>query len=165
VKIPLSWLQLALAVVVVLWAGWLFQLWQPARQVERHTENFLRRTSARDWPAVRRMVAEDYRDAWDHNPEELIDDARELLSHFFTLQIVPLEPPVIRALGREGSATARLGVFGSGTAVAHAVMDAVREVEEPFVFRWRRAGPWPWQWELTEASHEELASRYRRKSW
>jgi len=160
--IPVAWLQRAAWVLLVAWCVWLAGLWQPARQVELHTGNLLRRASARDWPAVEAMMAAGYRDAWGHDRATSIDEARTLLSHFFALQIAPTGP--WRCAGEDGErlVSVELGVFGSGTALAHAVMDAVREAEGPFFFRWRRAGAWPWQWELVEAGHEGLAAKYRR---
>lgn len=143
------------------WLIWLAQLWQPSRQVERHTENLLARASARDWPAVTAMMAGDYRDAWGHDREFSVDKARELFSHFFALSIVPLRPPQVRVRPGEGTVAVPVGVFGSGTAVAQRVMDEVRRAEEPFVFTWRKVGPWPWQWQLSSAAHEELAQRWR----
>lgn len=159
VKIPLSLIKWSAVLALGWWGLWLFNLWQPVRQVELHTENLLKRVSSRDWPAVLEIVSDDYEDAWGHNREDVIGDAQTLLSHFFALQVVALEPPVIRVLGGEGSAAVRVGVFGSGTAVAHAVMDAVREVDEPFVFRWKK-GDRPWRWRLVEIRHEALAARY-----
>ena len=41
-------------------------------------------------------------------------------------------------------------------------MDAVREAEGPFVFRWRKNGTWPWQWSLVGAGHDGLDAKYGR---
>ncbi len=156
VKIPVGLVKVVVVLVLAGWALWLYQLWQPARQVELHTLNFLQRASARDWPAVLNMMSDDYRDTWGHDRTRSIDEARKVLSHFFALQIVPLGPVRLGGEGGERSATVEIGVFGSGTGVAHAVMDAVREAEGPFLFRWRKNGTWPWQWALVEAGQEVL---------
>jgi hypothetical protein len=144
------------------WAVWLFLLWQPARQVELHTINLLARASDCDWTAVTKIISPDYRDAWGHGREESVGKADELFNHFFTLKILPTGPMNVRVAGGEGTNSVPLGVFGSGTPIAHAVMDEVREVGGSFVFRWRRTGNWPWQWSLIEAGHAELAARYPR---
>ena len=160
VQVPVSWIKGAAVVLVAGWAGWLFLLWQPARQVERHTLNLLKRASDRDWAAVESMMAPDYRDAWNADRAAAIAEARQLFSHFFALQITALEPLQIEETGGVWQAAGPVGIFGSGTAVAHAVMEEVRAAEGPFVFRWRKSGTWPWEWSLTATGHEGLDAKY-----
>jgi hypothetical protein len=157
-----SWLLTALTALLVLWLVWLFLLWRPARQVELHTLNLLERASSRDWPAVEAMMAPDYRDAWGHDRTVAIDEARQLFSHFFALQIVALAPLRITDESETLTASAPVGVFGSGTAVAQAVIEEVRDARGDAVFVWRRDGGWPWQWALAEVRHEDLAARWSR---
>lgn len=161
-QVPVSWIKAVVGVVLAAWAVWLFLLWQPARQVELHTLNLLERVSARDWPAVEAMMAPDYRDAWGHDRRTAIDEARQLFSHFFALQIVLLSPLEMAADVDGWEASAPVGIFGSGTPVAQAVIDEVRNSAGPATFVWRRDGGWPWQWCLVEVRHEELASRWPR---
>lgn len=161
-RVSVAWLKTALVVGFAAWAVWLFLLWQPARQVELHTMNLLARASDRNWPAVEAMMASDYRDTWNRDRAAAIDEARQLFSHFFALRIVPLEP--LQVTGQAGNRTAAspIGIFGSGTPVAHAIMDEVRAVNGPFEFRWSKNGPWPWQWILAELRHGELEGRWSR---
>jgi hypothetical protein len=162
VQVPVSWIKTAVIAAVGLSALWLFQLWQPAKQVELHTLNLLQRASARDWVAVGTMISPDYRDAWGHDRPTSIDEARLLFSHFFALQITPTGP--WQFSGRDGAWTASgpLGVFGSGSPVAHAVIEEVRAARGMFELRWEKSGNWPWAWLLTEVRHEDLAARHRR---
>jgi hypothetical protein len=160
--IPVSWIKRALTVLLVASAVWLAWLWQPARQVELHTLNLLKWASSRDWTAVEAMMAPDYRDAWSGDRAAAINEARQLFSHFFALQITPLEPLRITENRAEWQAAGAVGVFGSGTPVAHAAMDEVREAEGPVVFRWRKSGTWPWQWSLVGTGQEGLAAKFGR---
>jgi len=157
-----SWLLTAVSALLVLGLVWLFLLWRPARQAELHTLNLLERASARDWPAVEAMMAADYSDAWGHDRASAIDEARQLFSHFFALQIVALAPLRITDKNEALAVSAPVGVFGSGTAVAQAVIEEVREARGDAVFVWRRVGGWPWQWALGEVRHAELAGRWSR---
>lgn len=157
-----SWLLTAVSALLVLGLVWLFLLWRPVRQAELHTLNLLERASARDWPAVEAMMAADYRDAWGHDRASAIDEARQLFSHFFALQIVALAPLRITDENEALAVSAPVGVFGSGTAVAQAVIEEVGEARGDAVFVWRRVGGWPWQWALAEVRHAELAGRWPR---
>jgi len=161
-QIPVSWLKTAAIVLLAAMAAWLFFLWQPARQVELHTSNLLARASSRDWDAVAAMMAKDYSDTWSHDRTSAIDEARQLFSHFFALHIVPLHPLRVSEIADEFSARAPIGVFGTGTAVAEAVIEEVREAGGEAGFIWRKAGPWPWRWELSEVRHEKLSARWPR---
>jgi hypothetical protein len=143
----------------VLWLGW---LWSPVRQAELHTQNLLDRASRRDWEAVREMMASDYRDAWGHEKEQALRDAEEFGRHFFSLRIGPVEPLTVQSEEGTPTVSTRLGVYGSGTPMAHAIIEAVHELEKPFVFRWRKSGSWPWQWTLSGFEQEELVARYPR---
>ncbi len=159
-RVPLNIVRFALPAVALAAAVWLALLWQPARQVELHTATLLQRVSARDWPAVLEMMAPDYADAWGHDREGLVDDARTLLSHFFALHVVAIEPPVVKVDGDRGEASARLGMFGSGTGLAQAVIEEVQALREPFVLRWKKSGPWPWDWELASLGQSEIEGRF-----
>jgi hypothetical protein len=134
----------------------LWLLWQPDKQAVLHTRSLLERVSDRDWPAVSAMMTEDFQDGWGHGREEAVDGARTLLSHFFALHIVALEEPVVEHVEDRAKVAVRIGIFGSGTAVAEAVMEEVRSTEELTVFQWRKAGPWPWDWKLSGVRNARL---------
>lgn len=155
----MAWIKWGAVALPVAVGVWILVLWQPGRQVELHTLNLLKRASARDWPAVEAMMGADYTDAWGHDRMSAIDDARKVFSQFFALHITALEPLRVET-GRDGAtAEGPVGIFGSGTAIAAAVMEEVRNAEGTFVFRWRKDGPWPWQWVLVEAGNENLRVR------
>jgi len=162
IRLPLNAVLWALAVLAVVWIVWLAQLWSPARQAELHTLNLLARASKQDWAAVGEMIAPDYRDARGHGKGEALSDAEEFGRHFFSLRIGPAEQLKVDAKTGAATASARLSLYGTGTPMAHAIIEAVHELEKPFVFFWRKSGPWPWQWTLAELGQEELAARYPR---
>lgn len=155
-SVPVRWIKVAGAFLLVALVVQAALLWRPERQVELHTLNLLKRASARDWPAVAAMMAPDFKDGWGHDREQATDAARLVLSHFFALHIVALEPIRIEETNGPMSASVRIGIFGSGTGVAEAVMEEVRATEEPFVFLWRKHGRWPWQWVLVGAGNRRL---------
>ena len=162
IRLPLKAVLWAVAVLALVWVVWLVRLWSPGRQAELHTLDLLARASKQDWVAVGNMMAADYRDARGHGKEKALSDAEEFGRHFFSLRIGPVELPTVRSEGEASTVSARLGVYGSGTPMAHAIIEAVHELEKPFVFRWRKSGFWPWQWTLSGLEQEELVARYPR---
>lgn len=162
VRLPagfLLWTAVLLGAVAVFWIA---RLWSPERQAELHTLNLLERASRQQWDAVGDMMAPDFRDARGLGKAEALADAAELGRHFFSWRVGPVERPVVEKVEDSVCVAARLGVYGSGTPVAHAVIEAVHELEKPFVFRWRKNGGWPWQWALAELEQDELVARYPR---
>ncbi len=160
VKIPLRVVVWSLAAAVLALMLWLWWLWSPPRQAELHTWNFLSRVSSQNWVAAGEMMAPDYRDAWHADREQALRGAEELGRHFFTLQIGPVAPVTIRVEGAVVFSSAQLGIYGAGTPAAGIIMDEIRALKDPFVFRWRKGGPWPWQWTLVEIEQAELAARF-----
>src|ERR1051326_7988870 len=51
------YIALALALTLGLYLTW---LWQPERQIDRHTQHLLRRVEHRDWAGLSAFLAEDY---------------------------------------------------------------------------------------------------------
>lgn len=158
IRLPAGFLLWAAVLLGAVAVVWVVRLWSPERQAELHTVNLLERASRQNWDAVGAMIAPDFRDARGHGKAEALADAAELGRHFFAWRIGPLDRPMVEKEEDSMRVAARLGVYGSGTPVAHAVVEAVHELEKPFVFRWRKAGSWPWQWVLAELRQEELAA-------
>ncbi|MFM8807471.1 MAG: hypothetical protein ACKOJB_00955 [Chthoniobacterales bacterium] len=162
IRLPLNAVLWAIAILALVWIVWLVRLWSLEQQAELHTLNLLARASKQDWVAVGKMIAPDYRDAWGHGKEKALTDAEEFGQHFFSLRIGPVEPLTVQSEAGTATVSARLGVYGSGTPMAHAIIEAVHELEGPFAFRWQKSGSWPWQWTLSGLEQKELVARYQR---
>lgn len=158
-RVPLSIVRLVLPALLLAIVTWLAILWQPARQVRLHTDTLLNRISARDWPAVEAMMASDYSDPWGHDRAAFLDEARTLFSHFFALHVVTLETPAVTMGDDTAEVSVRLGVFGTGTGIAQAVIEEAQALREPFVLRWSKSGGWPWDWELTSITQPEIEAK------
>lgn len=76
------------AIAALVLAGlFLLWLWQPERQVRLHTSHLLKKVERRNWEAVGKFFAADYRDRWDHNRETALSDAREAFRQFLFVTI------------------------------------------------------------------------------
>jgi hypothetical protein len=64
--------------IIVLCAGlYLTWLWQPERQVRRHTENFFKTIEHKDWHAAADFLAADYQDQWGDNRVRVLERLHE----------------------------------------------------------------------------------------
>ena len=83
---------------------WLLVLWQPARQVRRHTEQLLATIERKNWKRLGELMADDYSDSWGHDKSGLIADAREVFAQFFAIELRAHEMVVAES---DGSGTAK----------------------------------------------------------
>lgn len=136
-------------------ALFLLWLWQPERQVRLHTSHFLKKVERRNWEAAGKMMADDYRDRWEHDKEEALAGARGAFRQFM---FVTVENRTDSAEIAPDSGTTRtvVKISGSGGPLAQMVMDRVNTLRNPFVFSWRHASWKPWDWELTSVDQPEL---------
>jgi hypothetical protein len=147
---------LAVAILLILWVLWLVWLWQPERQVRLHTTHFLKKVERRNWDGAREMIATDFTDRWDHNPNSAIEDARQVFSQFLFLTIEN-RTAVCVVHGNEGMTDTTVKISGNGSAVAQLVMEHVNGLHQPFRFTWRKSGRAPWNWELIHIDQPELS--------
>ena len=134
---------------------YLLWLWQPERQVRLHTSHFLKKVERRNWAAAGKMMADDYRDRWQHDRASALAEAREVFQQFLFLTIDNRTDTCDLA---PDSATTRtfIKIRGNGGPLAQIVMERVNLLREPFVLGWRHASWKPWDWKLTGVDQPEL---------
>jgi hypothetical protein len=142
-------------IALVLWAMWLFWLWQPERQVRLHTTHFLKKVEQRNWNDARAFLADDFSDRWGHDKNTAMEDAKEVFAQFLFLTIES-KTDRCEVHGTEGVAETRVKIAGNGQGVAQLVMQRVNGLREPFTFRWRKSGGKPWEWQLVFVDQPEL---------
>jgi hypothetical protein len=140
------------AAVLLAWALWLAWLWQPERQVRRHTLGLLQAIEHRDWSKVDALLADNYADRWGHDKAFVVTSLREIFGSFVVLSI---EAQVLRNSASEtsGVTVARVKMSGQGNVVAQYVVTKVNSLGEPFTFTWTKSGAQPWAWQLTAVDH------------
>ncbi len=137
---------------LALYAAW---LWQPARQVQRHTAHFLKAVERRNSDKIAAFLADDYSDRWGHDKEFVVRETREVFRHFIFIEIQndPAEPSFA---GSEATLRSPVKISGQGSPIAQYVMEKVNALRTPFFFTWRRGSWKPWDWRLMRIDHSEL---------
>jgi len=142
----------AVLVGAALYAAW---LWQPARQVRRHTAHFLKAVEGRSWDTAGGFVAEDYSDRWGHDKENVLADARAVFAQFLFLTI-QAEPEDATVTGGSAEIRSPVKLAGRGGPLAELVVGRVNGLRAPFVFTWQQRSWKPWDWQLVRLDHPEL---------
>ena len=133
----------------------LIRLWQPERQVNRHTENLLRKIERKDWSAVSDFLASDYADQWGDDRALVIARMRQGFGYLRTVRINALDP-VVNADKRRGVWRAKITIAGDGRELIAFIKERVNSLVTPFELEWRHVSRKPWDWKLTNVRNRDL---------
>ena len=134
---------------------YLFQLWQPDRQVHLHSTHLATALEENDWAEVASFLAEDYRDQWGHDRATLLTNLRQVLHYARNLRI-DAQRTITSASGREGSWSSRIAIAAEDNEVATMIKARINVLEEPFELSWRRESWKPWDWKLVRVRNPAL---------
>lgn len=144
---------LAIALIAGTFLLW---LWQPQRQVQRHSENLLHAFERKDWPRVADFVAPDYQDQWHNDRALLLERSREVFRYLRNVRLAPA-PAEVEVGHGNAHWRSRITINGAEGEVMLAVKQRVNSVSTPFDFEWRHASGKPWDWKLVRVTNAELA--------
>jgi hypothetical protein len=142
-----------LAFVLGLWLLW---LWQPERQVARHTDNLFRAIERRNWSATAGFIDGEYLDQWGDDRNLLLSRMRQVLQYARTIRIEYAEPSVAVAKPR-AVWQAKVTIAGSDDEITAYVKQRINSLTAPFELEWRRASGKPWDWKLVAVRNPDLA--------
>jgi hypothetical protein len=159
IRLPIPSLKMVLAVLAIgllAATGFAVVEFQSERQLNRAFERLISAVEARDWKRVEAMTAADYADQWGMNRTQALEIGSEILRHFFVVEITISDVSLSVADRDPGEVHAVLRVSGNGTAIAQSVMAEANQLQNPFVFQWRKGSWKPWDWKLTSVSQSEV---------
>lgn len=133
---------------------YLFQLWQPEKQVRLHSLHLISALERKDWAKVGEFVDESYTDRWGHDRGLLLARLRAVLPFARNLHI-ELMAPAVSASSREGEWCARLKIEADENEVSTMIKARVNKLDAPFQLHWRRFGKL-WEWKLMRADNSAL---------
>jgi hypothetical protein len=142
------------AVAVGLFLMW---LWQPERQVGKHSAHLLGAIERKDWAKLAAFIGEDYHDQWNNDRAMVLERTREVFRYVRGARISALAP-VSRTENRTGYWRARITFAGDDQdEVIAAVKTRVNTLPTPFELEWRRMSGKPWDWKLVAVRNPEFA--------
>jgi hypothetical protein len=140
---------LALAFCIGLYLVW---LWQPARQVKRHAENFLHAVERKDWAAAASFIGSDYQDQWGDDRARVLERMREGFRYVRGPRIVASNPGV-QVEKRRAVWTGKIMVYSTDEEAMELLDARVNSLPAPFELEWHRLSGKPWDWKLVRASN------------
>jgi len=159
IRLPIPSLKMVLAVLAIgllAATGFAVVEFQSERQLNKAFERMISAVEARDWKRVEAMTAADYTDQWGMNRTQALEIGSEILRHFFVVEITISDVSLSVGDGVPGEVRALLRVSGNGTAIAQSVMTEANQLQQPFIFQWRKASWKPWDWRLVSVSQSEV---------
>jgi len=143
---------LGAALLIGLFLLW---LWQPERQVKRHTENFFHSIERKDWEGMADFVGNDYQDQWGHDRARVLERAREIFRYLRGIRIVASTPSV-RVDQYSAQWVARVTLEVDEGELATSIKERVNSLATPFELEWHRLSAKPWDWKLVRVSNATL---------
>jgi hypothetical protein len=146
---------LSIALLLGIFLHW---LWQPERQVRRHTEHLFQTIEQKSWTGVAEFIAPDFTDQWGDDRARLLERMREVLRYARGLRIHAPEA-LIRVEHRRASWVGKITIAGDEGEITAAIKERVNSLTTPFELEWRRRSAKPWDWELVRVSNPTLEIR------
>jgi len=147
-------------IAAVIWAIYLFRLWQPQRQIELHNAHLLEQVEKHNWKTVGEFISDTYQDQWGNDRKLLLHRLPQVVGALGNTQIEVSDVAIRREQGR-GYWTGRIAVKGTGE-YADYIQTRVNSLNTPFEFEWQPGATWPWDWKLVWVRNPALEiSDYR----
>jgi hypothetical protein len=147
-----SFSALAVALCVGLYLIW---LWQPERQVRRHTQNLFRAIERKDWEAVADFIGSNYRDQWGDDRARVLERLREGLRYVRGPRITASNSSVqVEALRAMWSG--KITLYSTDDDVMEMLDQRVNSLRTPFELEWHRVSGKPRDWKVARVSNLEF---------
>jgi len=139
--------------IIALCAGlYLIWLWQPERQVGRHTENFFQANEHKNWDAAADFVAADYQDQWGDNRVRVLERLRESFRYVRGPRIIASNPSV-QVESPRAAWSGKIRLYSSDDDMMEVLDQRVNSLPSSFELEWHHLSGKPWDWKLARVSN------------
>jgi hypothetical protein len=138
---------------VALFVGfYLIGLWQPGRQVRRHTESFFHAIERKNWAAVGDFIGSDYQDQWGDDRARVLERLRQGFRYVHGPRIIASNPSV-QVESPRGVWSGKIRLYSSDDDVMEVLDQCVNSLPSPFELEWHHLSGKPWDWKLARVSN------------
>jgi hypothetical protein len=143
---------LGFALLLSLYLLW---LWQPERQVRRHTQHLFEAVEKRSWMRVGEFIAPNFRDQWGDDRARLLERTREALRYVRVMSISASDA-IVQTQRRRAVWIGQIIIQGDQGEVTAEIKSRVNSLPTPFELEWHRPSAKPWEWRLLRVSNPSL---------
>jgi len=130
---------------------------RPASQIAKRQASLIEGIERRSPARIQRLLAKEYRDRWGFTSEQIVESMVDAGSQFMALVVTPEGETVVFGEGGEATVTARLILGGKPVGpVGNEVTRRINQLEEPFVFVWKKQSFLPSSWRLVSVDNAAL---------
>jgi hypothetical protein len=138
---------------IALCAGlYLIWLWQPERQIRRHTENFFHAIEHKNWDAAADFLAADYQDQWGDDRLRVLERLREGFQYVRGPRVIASNPSV-EVETQRAVWSGKITLFSSDDDVMELLDQRVNSLSSAFELEWHHFSGKPWDWKLARVSN------------
>ena len=141
--------------VVVLIALFLLWLWQPERQIERHTENLFRSIEHGNWSKLAELIESDYHDQWGHDRAGILERVRDAF-RFLRGMKLNHAPGAVKIENSHGRWVGKITLETNDDEVARPIKVSINSLATPFELEWHHTSGKPWDWKLSRVTNPDL---------
>ena len=141
--------------IAIIASGFCIWLWQPERQVDRHSEHLFRQVEARDWRGLEDSLAGDYLDQWGQDRALVISRLQEIF-RFLRGAKIEASDSIVQANRSRGTWRGKIRINGNGDEAIVFIRERLNSLNTPFELEWRRVSTKPWDWKLARVSNPAL---------
>lgn len=134
---------------------YLLWLWQPERQVRRHTQHLFEAVEKRSWTRFGDFIAPDFKDQWGDDRARLLERTGEVLRYVRAVRI-NASGAFVRTEHRRAVWTGKITIEGDQGELTAEIKSRVNSLATPFELEWRRLSAKPWHWKLVRVSNPSL---------
>ena len=130
-------------------------LWQPQRQIERHTQNLFHKIEQKSWAGAADLIGTEYADQWGNDRALVLERMRLVFGygHHLRLDVIDTNCKIDNGIGLWHG---RIAIDGDDAELVAVVKERVNSLTTPFELQWRHASRKPWDWKLVRVSNAEL---------
>ena len=129
-------------IAAILLGVFLIWLWQPGRQVRRHTENFLHTIEHKNWTAAAYFIGSDYHDQWGDDRGRVLERMREAFRYVGGVHINASDPS-LRIENRRAIWSGKIMIDGDEGEGMALLKERVNSLATPSELEWHHVSAKP----------------------
>jgi len=130
-------------------------LWQPQRQIDRHTESLFYKIEQKNWAGVAGLLGAEYADQWGNDRGLVLERMRLVFGYgrHLHLHVIDANCSIDNGVGLWRG---RIAIDSDDAELVTVLKERVNSLTTPFELQWRQVSRKPWDWKLVRVDNTQL---------